>query len=1185
MICQQCGHKNETDALFCVQCSHPLHHTCPSCGTENSGDARFCKQCGAGLDEESGVTQSTRLKSLQQSAPKGLQQKLKEAEQQIEGQRKPVTIMFADIVGSTSIAEALDPEEWREVVQGAHLRVSEAVHRYEGTIAQLLGDGVLAFFGAPLTHEDDPERAVRAAMDLMESIGDYQRELSGFIDDFQMRVGIHTGEVVVGPVGSDERTEYLAIGDVVNIAARLEAAAQPGSVLVSEACGKFIDHVIELGDFEPTKAKGKKEPIPAAVVLGLKVEPGLARGFGGLRTPFVGRETELRQLQDALLVLTQGQGRIITIVGEAGIGKTRLLERSRELITENQLPDPEKHFDPTAYRWLEGRALSYGGSLSYWMINQLLLHDLGMSNASVQVKVKAGLRKRAVELFGETQAERSLPFLMHFLGLSAEDPEKDPISSLDGESIKIQTNIYLREYFEQAARQKPTVVILEDLHWADPSSLETLGQLFTLSDLVPLTFVLVLRKDPDHASWDLVLSLQKELPHRVTEIHLRRLGSRESQLLVEQLLQPDVLPDTIRELVLQRAEGNPFFLEEVVRHLLDNELLYEEESRWVVSERIEEIGLPDTLQGLILARIDRLEDQVRVTLQIASVIGKSFLFKLLQAISEAEVELNAHLTQLQRIDLVREKSRLPELEYTFKHSLTQEAAYNSLLLERRRSFHLRVAEAIEQLFPDRLDEFAGLLAHHFSAANVVEKAAEYLLRAGEIARSKFSLEETATFFQRAMEKYQQLEDQRMVGKLQTLLGYSAWERGDRQTSLDWLHQALETLEGAGNPEELAVTLAHLSRIHMLGSEYDQALIWGEKALELARGLEVHETIAHTLNTIGSALCGKGELERGLSLLSESLDLALEYDLRDPIFRGYFNRGEYYFTVGRYEEAFNDYQAYLYYARDIEDRFSEALARSHNAIVNWHMGKWSYALEIFDKYENILAGIWQIWEEMARGMILNDLGQSEIACQKLEKSLAIALRSEEIQTTVPYTGQLARAYASLGKSDDALKMIKRSLDLIDSNPFFNSASIPTLLFCCRWFAERDDLENGRRCVTRLEALQEQYPYLEAAASIAEAKGYIASHGTDSSQTVSYFQAAYEAWKTLGRPYDQARVLGYLGDAFADNNEPTESQDSYKTAIEIIDSLAGQLEDPEMKQSFRKSQMVSEIRDAWEAIKGN
>jgi class 3 adenylate cyclase/ribosomal protein L40E len=500
MVCQQCGKVNDPDAVFCVQCSQPLLHSCPSCSTQNAVDALFCKKCGTALADASASEQADRLQSLQDTAPKSLQEKLHKADTEIEGQRKPVTILFADIVGSTSIAEKLDPEEWKEVVQGAHQRVSEAIHRYEGTIAQLLGDGVMAFFGAPLTHEDDPERAVRAGLDIQSSIEEYRGELAGFVDEFQMRVGIHAGEVVVGPVGSDEHTEYLALGDAVNIAARLEAAALPGTVLVSETCAKHIQHVFEFDDFKLIRAKGKSNPVRAASVLGMKAKPDLARGLGGFRSPFVGREIELAQVQAALLALCQGQGQIIILLGEAGIGKTRLLEQAHLRSCSGEAEYSTTHFDPRTIRWLEGRALSYGSSLSFWTINQLLLNDLGLSDGAPRVKIKAALRQRTLALFGEKDAPHVLPYLSHLLDLSFEGPEAKPLKHMDGEAIKYQTLIYLKDYFEHLAMQVPTVLVLEDLNWADPSSLEALEKLLPLTDRVPLLFALLMRVDREHGA-------------------------------------------------------------------------------------------------------------------------------------------------------------------------------------------------------------------------------------------------------------------------------------------------------------------------------------------------------------------------------------------------------------------------------------------------------------------------------------------------------------------------------------------------------------------------------------------------------------------------------------------------------------------------------------------------------------
>ena len=750
MICQQCGKKNDPVAVFCVHCSQPLLLTCPSCSTQNPADARFCMKCRTELDDVSEATQASRLQDLRQSAPKDLQEKLRSAQTEIEGERKPVTIVFTDIVGSTAIAEKLDPEVWKEIVAGAHKRVGEAVYRYEGTIAQLLGDGVLAFFGAPITHEDDPIRAVRAALDIQASVEEYGRELAGTIDDFQMRIGINTGNVVVGEIGTDKHVEYLAIGDVVNVAARLQSAAEPGKVVVSEACAKLVSAEFDLKDLGEIKVKGKTKPLQAFELIGLRAEPESGRGIEGLPTPHVGRAQEVEKLQSSLLALCAGHGQIVTVIGDAGIGKTRLLEEVKAIICEADRDNKATKISPTSIRWLEGRALSYGGSLSYWTITQLLLADLGLSNGAPQVEIIVALRRRVKELFGEERADDSLPYLAHLLGRKGDGEAEERIQSLDGETLKKRTLTSLSDYFGQAAGEVPTVLVFEDMHWSDPSSLEALEGLLALTDRMPLMILMLMRVDRDHGSWGVKFKAETDFPHRTTDIHLRRLSQDDSSSLLAQLLGETKLPEEIWRTIMERSEGNPFYLEEVIRHLIEQDLIIQDEQGWHAAEALGEMSIPDTLQGVLLARIDRLGEDVRRTLQMAAVIGKSFLYRILETISEAEMQLDTHLSQLQRVDIVREKARLPELEYIFKHALTQEAAYNSLLHERRKGFHQKVGEALEELFPDRVDEFSGLMAYHFEAAETHEKTLHYLQRAGDQSRQAYAHQEAIDFYERAL---------------------------------------------------------------------------------------------------------------------------------------------------------------------------------------------------------------------------------------------------------------------------------------------------------------------------------------------------------------------------------------------------------------------------------------------------
>ncbi len=343
-----------------------------------------------------------------------------------------------------------------------------------------------------------------------------------------------------------------------------------------------------------------------------------------------------------------------------------------------------------------------------------------------------------------------LPYLAHLLGLKGEGETEERIQSLDGETLKKRTLTSVSDYFAQAAKEGPTVLVFEDMHWSDPSSLEAVEGLLALTDRVPLMILILMRIDRDHGSWGVKIKAETDFPHRTTEIQLRRLSQDDSSTLLEQLLGESKLPEEIWRTIMERSEGNPFYLEEVIRHLMEQDLIVQDEDGWRATEALEEMSIPDTLQGVLLARIDRLEEDVRRTLQMAAVIGKSFLYRILETISEAEMQLDSHLTQLQRVDIVREKARIPELEYIFKHALTQEAAYNSLLHERRKGFHLKVGEALEELFPDRVDEFSGLMAYHFEAAEAHEKALDYLQRAGDHARQDYAHQEAIDFYKRAL---------------------------------------------------------------------------------------------------------------------------------------------------------------------------------------------------------------------------------------------------------------------------------------------------------------------------------------------------------------------------------------------------------------------------------------------------
>jgi ABC-type oligopeptide transport system substrate-binding subunit/class 3 adenylate cyclase len=664
---------------------------------------------------------------------------MRAAGEELAGERKPVTILFTDIVGSTAIAEKLDPETWREIVAGAHRLIAEAVYRYEGTIAQLLGDGVLAFFGAPITHEDDPARACLAGLEILDSIKEYRKELGRRVENFQVRVGIHTGEVVIGDIGTDLHVEYLAFGDAVNTAARLEEAAEPETILIGESTNKLVAHAFEIETLGTIKVKGKKEPIEVFRLLAAKAQSRKLRGIEGLESELVGREDESAALLQVLERLKNGEGGIVTIVGEAGIGKSRLVAEFHKQVVDS------------AVEWMEGRCLSYGGSIPYLLWLDIFQTAFGMREESDPSQMLIRMKEKLQAICGE-RSKDVYPYLGDLLSLPLDDVEATRLEEMDGGELKSRIFRAVATVLECAAETQPVVLVCEDLHWADPSSLELIQAVLPLGGKVPLTVICVQRPDKDHGSWHLRETISREFPQRFTDLELTRLSKQDSEVLVNNLVGLDGLPEKLRDRIHRRAEGNPFYLEEILRSLVDAGFLALEKAtgRWTVVGEMERIKIPDTLHGVLLARIDRLQEDTKRVLQMASVIGRIFLYRILSAISKKERDLDAHLESLMLEEMIRERARLPELEYIFKHHLTQEAAYGALLKKERRRYHKQVAQSLERLFPERIEELLGVLAHHWERVGDADKAVEYLHRAGDQARLAYAHQEAVDFYQRAL---------------------------------------------------------------------------------------------------------------------------------------------------------------------------------------------------------------------------------------------------------------------------------------------------------------------------------------------------------------------------------------------------------------------------------------------------
>jgi ABC-type oligopeptide transport system substrate-binding subunit/class 3 adenylate cyclase len=657
-------------------------------------------------------------------------------EQAVREERKVVSALFADIVGSTALGERLDAEEVKLVVGDAISRIVREIEELGGHVKDLAGDGVLAFFGAPVSFEDDAERAVRAGLRIAEEMRRYSTEVQQAwgVEGFGVRVGVGTGPVVLGEIGAGSRIEYAAFGDTVNVAARLQSAAEPGRVLVDDATAQAVEGVFETGEPVMLELKGKSRPVAALTVLRARGQGARRRGLAGA---LVGRDRELERADEWLERLRAGTGGVLVLTGEAGIGKSRLLAELHRRFDE-------EHVEGAQPVWLEGRCISYGEPLPLWPFRDLLRGWLGVSVEEPELRVRVVLRRRIEELFG-ARAGEIYPYLGSVLGVTLEPDAAARVDALSPEALQYRTFEVLGALLARLAEDGPVVCAIEDLHWADPTSVQLAERTLPLTEDAAVLLVLSMREERDHSCWALKELAAREYPHLDRELALEPLSGDAERELLESLTGAGTLPDELVRRILAQAEGNPFFLEELVRSLIDAGALARDEGGWRFDHEVA-IEIPQTVERVIVARIDRLDATTHRVLTAAAALGRRFGLALLEGVTSLNGEVRDALHELQRLDLIRTERRWPQPEYRFKHALIQEAAYRMLVGETRTDLHRRAAEWLERQHAGNTDEVVGLLAYHWLAAADDDKAIAYLTRAADRARQEWALDEAVEHY-------------------------------------------------------------------------------------------------------------------------------------------------------------------------------------------------------------------------------------------------------------------------------------------------------------------------------------------------------------------------------------------------------------------------------------------------------
>jgi class 3 adenylate cyclase/tetratricopeptide (TPR) repeat protein len=1164
MRCPQCGHDNPAQVRFCGECGTRIEGLCPGCGTSNPPTNKFCHQCGQALAPP--PAPAIRFASPQSYTPPHLAEKILTSRTALAGERKQVTVLFADVSGFTSIAERLDPEEVHQFMTRAFELILGEVHRYEGTINQFLGDGVMALFGAPIAHEDHAQRAVHAALGMQRVLRGYQAELQrtrGIA--FRVRMGLNTGLVVVGSIGDNLRMDYTAVGDTTNLAARMVTMAAPEQILVAEDTHKAVSGYFVTTPLGAQVIKGKAEPVNAYEVvrargLRTRLEVGAERGL----TPFVGREPELTLLQERWAEVKAGRGQGVCLMGEAGIGKSRLLLEFQRRIADEPVT------------WLTGRCISYGKEMAYLPIIDLLKHNFQVEEGDDDATVSAKIEQGMVALGEELQP--AIPYVKYLLSVP---PGDDAVLRLDAQQRRLKLFEALRAMMLQGGQRRPLILVIEDLHWIDKTSEEVL---LHLADSIPTARVLLLvtyRPGYENPFGERTYT---------TRIGLRTLSDHDSLRLAAGMLAVSECPPELRDLIVRKAEGNPFFVEEVLRSLLEVGVLRQRDGRYVLTKPISEVYVPDTIQDVIMARIDRLEEAPKRALQLASVIGREFTVRLLERISDVQAQLDRFLQELKVLEFIYERSFYPELAYMFKHALTHDVAYNSLLVQRRKELHRLIAMAIEALYAERLPESYEMLAYHYERGEVWEKALEYLVKAGQKAQQAYANQEALDHYNRALDMCERLggavepalrmtiyvgkgavhfllsEFRASVEAYQRLLEV-ARQLGDRHKEAEALYQigfgfllahefeqALEFSQRAqalaaetGNQSILAASLFVIAWIDAVTGKLDEATYGLEEALRISREAEEKGHEGFTLFLLGAIHSWKGEYEQAMQLLEQGFTIGHAHDLQFVVIQNLWLRGLTYGGQGEYAAALVALQDALALSDRLGDRIVKC--RILNTL-GWVHGE-LYNLDTAIQYnrQGAEASYTLSDPEISRNAEIN-LGDDYLLLGELEQAQRYL---EKVYRDTQQRGQwgeewmkwryaqhlyhsLGELWLTQGDTAQALEFAEECLKLAE----------PTM--------SRKNLVKGWRLKGQALLAQGQGEQAEAALSRALTLARETGNPPQLWKTYQALGALYEWQANLER----ARV-------------------AYQSAMDIIDGVAERLQDQELQRTFLAARPMQEIRE--------
>jgi class 3 adenylate cyclase/tetratricopeptide (TPR) repeat protein len=1049
MRCPRCGADNSVGMKFCGQCGASLGSACPSCGSKNPPDHRFCGHCGVPLGL-SGLRDSVSPEPYiprPAAPPRG-------ARGALPGEMKQVTILFCDIVDSTPLTEQLGPEAMRDLVS-SFLETSLAeVQRYGGSTPQFTGDGFMALFGAPVTQEDHVRRALLAAVAIQEALSRRAASANDSMAELPVRMGVHTGPVVFGPVSDILRMDATAIGDTANIAARLQEAAGPGTILLSETTHRLAQDYTRVEPVGPLILKGKDEPVPACRLLGVSHRrSGLRETVAAHMTRFVDRESERAILYNFLRLVENGRSQAVGIVGEPGIGKSRLLVEFRRELGDGRVT------------WVEGRCVSYGTAIPYGLLLDLLRSNCGIFESDTPEIITEKVRSALQGL--DLDAEQDSPILLHLLGIG----EPGGSSALPNpEAVKTKAFEIFRKVSIRASLRRTLVLVLEDLHWVDKTSEEFLG---FLAENAPNARILMLGTyRPGYRPPWIDRSYAGQAP-------LQPLSRDDSVEMVRSVLSAERLMDLVTEEIVAKAEGNPFFLEQLALHT--------SEAKDLRSDRM----VPDSIHEVVMARIDRLPDETKQVLQIAAVIGREFSFRLLNAVCKGSDSLETQLRELTRLEFIYERVAAEGRTYVFRHALTQETAYGSLLDRARRAHHGVIGHALEDLYHDRAEEVAELLAFHFGRANEAEGAVDYAILAAEKAQRRSANNESLTYFDDALRRLDALPDTKpnRLRRIEAVLKRSEVQYlvGQYADNIKTLETIRDVVKQIGEPRHRATWNCWTGLLYgVTGGQPDIAIEHCRQAARVAGAHGLQEIDAFAASCLAQV----------------------------------------YIVAGRLRDAIESGERALAYFEGRGDHWWAARTLWFLAVATNHLGEWGASIDYCQRGIEHGAALGsplsrsvqpQGWARM--GLAYIQQGNFERGLQCCDEALALAPilpRDAALAKAGRGYGQIkvGRFEAGFAELREALGWQKRS--------GFRFTYLSFALFLAEGYLRRGDTTSAHRLIQDLfeETKARGYSHIEARACWLMAE-YLAGEGTAAAE--SYIERAMQIFEPVGARSHLAKAM--------------------------------------------------------------